>query len=424
MNSELALKQKVGCKMRSKEKVNLLLLAVFTLFFFCTLLQPYLKGILLYSLVILWFISALFIDTRWLYKSKVFLLAVIGYSVIVLADGVAGKTQTEIDNLIKSYVYSFAFMLMGVFYACNYRKFSFKYYFLMLFAALLISNICTIVGLRQYPTASRDLASGNSELSETFKKLGIGGYSFIYQTPYIVALLLLMFSMKMKLWKKLVLIASVILFSYTVLKSNYTTAFLTVIMAIVLSVCFKSGRNNVLKIMVLLLLVITAYIFRVQILEIGISFFDQDSVIAMRLSELLDSLRPGSDITFNRINLMLKSFDAFAESPIIGGFGKVKTIGGHSDFIDSLGRFGLIGFFFYNLIFFEVARVQYKMLKTKKCKTYFILIQFLFFFNRLTNTVMSSQGIFAVVFLLVPVMLLIIEQKYIEKYVKKYVDEQ
>lgn len=412
LNREFALRQSIyRIKMGSKEKLNMLLLTVFSIFFFLTLLQPYLDGMILLPLVVIWFISAISIDISWLRKSKIFLMAIFVYAILIFFDGLATRTQTEIDNLLKSYVYSYSFILMGIFYACNYKRFNFKYYIYIMLIATIISSICTIIGLREYPTASRDLASGISSLTDTYKQMGIGGYAFTYNVAFIVAAIIFVMTKKTGIFQKLLIIACVVLFAYTIYKTDYTTAFLMMAMTIALAVIFMSGKNNILKILILMFVALIAFIFRVQLLQLLIGIIGEDNVISMRLGEFLEFLRPGSDVTFNRLELMKESFGAFFNNPLFGELGAIKTIGGHSDFVDSLGRYGLIGFIAYNTIFFEAARLQYKQFSSKKFKVYFIIIQALFLFLRVVNTVMGSQSIFGAVFVLSPMILLHCEQK-------------
>ncbi len=405
MNNSLAYAMnKQTTRVTFRKAINLLSMFIFTLFFMFTPLQPYLDGSVLYALFGIWIISALTIDRRWFKKSVPVIVCILIYGLIIISDGIIIDSKAQIYDLGQSYIYSFGFMLMGIFYCYNFRRFKLNKFFMLFILALAISSVLTIIGLNKYPTASRDMASGINPLVPTFKQMGIGGYGYIYQIPYYVLLFIFMLSAKRNTAiKNIILLALIVLCSLMVYKSDYTTALLIVLASIILAILFKSGKNSFIKCAIILLLVLIAYIFKVQILEAVASLFDKDTVIYMRLKELQATFIYG--IEFNRFELMKRSIDAFFASPIWGQFGIVKTVGGHSDFVDTLGRYGIIGFIVYNAIFFLVARLQYKQLHTGKYKVYFLVVQFVFLFNRITNTVLGSQNIVAAVYFIVPTIL-------------------
>ena len=389
---------------------NLLFLTIFVVFFYSTLLSAYLKGIVLYSLMALWLITALMIDASWFFKSKTCILAIFIYLIIVFGDSLSTNNLVNIEVMLKSQIYSFAFMLMGVFYSYNFRKFDMRLFIFIIFATLLISYIATILGLKQYPRASRDLASGMNPLCPQYKKMGIGGFAFIYNTPYLIATMVFMIYSKIKLSKKIILFVLIGLFGYTVIKSDYTTAAVTVLLAIGLVVIFASGKNTQLKIIVLVFLGIFALVTLPYILKIVLNLIsNKDSIIWMRIDELLQALT-NPDVEFNRFELMEKSIMAFIHNPFVGEFGvQMKSIGGHSDFVDSFGMYGLVGATVYNSIFLLVALYQYKQLRNKKVQICYIILQGILLLNRVTNPILGNQNISGSAFLICPILLMYID---------------
>lgn len=395
---------------------NLLFMSVFVIFFFCTFLSSYLDGVVLYVLIALWFVTASFIDTKWLKTASGFIIALIIYFFIILIDNLIQGTYKELEDFIKSTIYFFIFMLMGIFYSCNKEKFNFKLVLIFIFTVILISYIATYAGLIKYPNASRDLASGINPLCETFKKMGIGGFGFIYQTPYLIIALIFIFNGSLKVWKALVLVGAIVIMSFTVVKSQYTTATITVVAAIGLSLIFLSNKNNRVKIVVLIILAMMIVLLRVQLLELVLKLYpDKDGTIWMRLNELLLSMSENSDSEFNRIVIMKKSFDAFLNNPLIGELGKEKSIGGHSDFVDMLGQFGLIGFIVYNAIYYYAAKCIYKNLNSKKLKTCVIILQVILLLNRFTNPMYSAQSVSGAAFLIAPLILFSMDKSMASK---------
>ena len=389
---------------------NLLFLTIFVVFFYSTLLSAYLKGVVLYSLMTLWLITALIIDTSWLKKSKLFVLSVLVYIAIVFLDSIIIQNYTNIMVMLKSQIYSFMFMLMGVFYSRNYKKFNMRIFIYILFAALISSYIATIMGLKVYPNASRYLASFSNPLCFQFKKMGIGGFGFIYSTPYLIAVMIFMMNSKIKLSNQIILFVLIGLFGYAVIKSNYTTAVVTVFLAIGLGVIFVSGKNIQLKIIVVAFVGIFALVTLPYILKIVLNLIsNKDSIIWMRIDELLQSLTK-PDVEFNRVELMKKSIMAFIHNPFVGEFGvQMKSIGGHSDFVDCFGMYGLVGAIVYNSIFLSVALYQYKQLRNKKVQICYIILQGILLLNRVTNPILVSQNISGSAFLICPILLMYID---------------
>ena len=389
---------------------NLLLLTIFVVFFYSTLLSAYLKGIVLYLLMALWLITALMIDTSWFFKSKTCILAIFIYLIIVFGDSLLTNNLANIEVLLKSQIFSFAFMLMGVFYSYNFRKFDMRLFIFIIFATLLISYIATILGLKQYPRASRDLASGINPLCSQYKKMGIGGFAFIYSTPYLIATMIFMIYSKIKLSKKIILFVLIGLFGYTVIKSEYTTATLMVFLVIGLGVIFASGKNTQLKIIFVVFLGILALVMLPYILKIVLNLIsNKDSIIWMRIDELLQALTK-SDVEFNRMELLETSFMSFVRNPIWGEFGiKNKTIGGHSDLVDCFGLYGVIGAIVYNTIYVSIAVCQYKQLLNKKTRICYIILQSSLLLNRIINPILGSQNICGSAFLICPILLMYID---------------
>lgn len=386
--------------------INLLAMLLYVAFFFCTFLNYYLDGIILLSLFVIWFVTAIFIDFSWINKSPIFILSMIAYMLLIVIDWLVSGYKADVESLIKSHIYSYIFMIMGLFYVYNSKKFNFKYVLYAIFILMLISYIATIVGLQKYPTASRDLASGINPLCDHFKKIGIGGFAFIYQTPIIIASCILIIN-NIKLQQKILLLLFVLIMIFTVYQSDYTTALITVFISIMLIIYFKSGKNTLLKFIILGIVSIVVYLLRVQILEFIVNnVIKEDNIIRMRLIEFLKSMT-SDDVEFNRFELMKESLEAFVKNPIIGEIGLAeKSVGGHSDLVDTLGKYGIIGFILYNVMFLNLMWKNFKTYKNIKFKIGYAIICFIFIFTRLNNSIIGAQNISGAMFLVSSIILL------------------
>ena len=216
---------------------------------------------------------------------------------------------------------------------------------------IVITAGTSIIGLLEYPEATRVMASSYSEIDDSiFLKQGIGNYnffgSFIFLFPVIV------YSLKKKIFNvsnKLIYLGILILFVSLVL-ANFTTALMLSI-AFFLYSFFINKRKMFLSLFLALILILSFFVLNGLISEMfyftakmtsnsNISGDLQNKLIEIgRLIEFLEY-----DKTSNlggRVLLSLKSIDKFLENPIIGG----GWGGGHSTWLDRLGFFWFIGFF-------------------------------------------------------------------------------
>lgn len=386
--------------------LNQLFMLAYAFFFIFTFASPYTRAWSLYLLSACWLITALMIDMRWLNQSKWIIISLILYVSILLIDDLLLGRISEFLTFIKGRSFFFIFIIMGVFNAANFNKFNFSLVCKIIFLLLFISYVATFLGLLKYPSASRDLASsGLHEMNPYYQKIGIGGFSFIYHSFYLMVLILFLLKDHKKWYSKVFLIFCVVFIYITIYKSNYTTAFLLATAALILSLFFLNGQHSGIKVLILLLAGLVLLIFSVPCIQFVIKYLitDESSTIRIRLTELMDALV--GDIEFNRISLIKQSFQAFQENPFFGELGKVKTIGGHSDFFDIFGSYGLIGAIIYNSIFFSAMCFQYKKLKSAKYKRCLLIIYVVFMALRIMNPILASQSIACIIFLICPIFL-------------------
>ncbi len=385
---------------------NQLIMLAYSFFFIFTFASGYSRATVLYLLGVLWFFSALLIDVSWLSRIKLLLAALAMYLLLLLFNDLLIGTPTEIKVFLKNYIYFFFFLFMGLFYTFNFEKFRFNLTWKIMLLMLFISYVATFLGLLKYPSASRDLASsGIHEMNSYYQKIGIGGFSFIYHSFYLMIALIFLINKKMEWYVKAFLVFFIFFIYITIFKSNYTTALLLASLSLVLAVLFVSGKYTGIKLLLLVLAGILLLIFSVPILQFIVNFIftDESNTIRIRLVELLEFLT--GEVSFNRVELLKLSIEAFLKNPLLGEFGKIKTVGGHSDFFDTFGSFGLVGTVLYNTVLFSAIYYQYKSLKTPKYRRCMLIIHFILFLSRFTNTLLYSHSIACVVFLLCPILL-------------------
>lgn len=232
--------------------------------------------------------------------------------------------------------------------------------------SITVTMVMTINTLRQYPGASRVLASNSFEKygANKYRKMGSGGFDFIYTLVLLVPVAITA-SIKSKGINKIIAVAVSVGMIVTILLSGYTTAILLMSVACILLLCSVNKLTLGITI-VLLPVVIWGYLtFRSEISNWLIKISEQFSSQSVQghLEEIADIIAQRSDVgDLNRTQLYLKSFDAFLRHPIIGAYISEGSgsVGGHSTLLDLLGGCGLIVFFLYTGFlttwYFRIAR--------------------------------------------------------------------
>ena len=197
-------------------------------------------------LFILWLITS---DLKWLTKKLSWnLLFILTFFITFIPYVFVGNLQYGAagGNII---LVNFPLFFVGLFinhYYMFYKK-DYKtlgkiaFYFILFFT---IGSVQTYFGLLKYPMASRQLATGSSEFSEMYGRIGIGGFGFIYSgTVLLVAILYSilrgknLFSLNSKI---LMIFASVVIF-LMLLKASFATSLLITFCGLLL-ILFVRGK--------------------------------------------------------------------------------------------------------------------------------------------------------------------------------------
>ena len=194
-----------------------------------------------------------------------------------------------------------------------------------------------------------------------YKMANIGNLTFTYSLVLLIPQLI--FLIKSRIVKRLISIAMLVVLVMTILKTEYTTALL--LMAISFLLFFMPihiTRKHILGLIVVAGIIFIFSKLFISDLLIGISSSVGSETMAARLNDLGMLLKNGmtsadeGDIG-SRMELYKMSIQSFLESPLCGG---IKSIGGHSLFFDSLGRFGLLGLAAFIISYKKIWNEFYK----------------------------------------------------------------
>ena len=265
-----------------------------------------------------------------------------------------------------------------------------------IFICTCFTCITSIIGLLQYPQASRYLSSRIEGVYDLYTSMNIGGYGFIYSLIFLIPIIVCLISNSAKKTLRCLFMVILVLFLSTILLSQYMLAILFSLAALLVSLFLVAKPHYKL----LMFFVMT--IFFIAVVSIGgiANVFLQASNFALKTENTflvsrfveLSNIFSGNGLdgdAASRSMLYSASFNTFMSNPFLGNSVGNGNIGGHSTFLDVLAATGIVGFSLYLFLIFWNFKMFFKEpLKTSKV---FIFLIILFFFLSLINTVLFEQ---------------------------------
>lgn len=306
--------------------------------------------------------SEIFIKRKYLYL----IWFVIGYSFLGLIYGGPIQIIKNISMVILVLAPFFIFDWTFSPVRKNNREQNSKLLIKVMTPVLIYNVIATLYYLFRNPYIARYMANFDSSRGID-RSMGIivdlpiaigGGYVLIYGIILLpVVLLYLAKNIYSKLLTKISYITIAAFLLYFVIKSGFATAFILStagIIFVILSAKNQKIINNIL--IVSLIIVVSIVLMNTQLLSdiinIITSVLPQDSIISVRLNEIVPALYGTSSniSSFSmRLNGLETTLNAFLENPILGvgykvGFDYIAVssfIGLHTEWIDLLAQYGL-----------------------------------------------------------------------------------
>lgn len=251
--------------------------------------------------------------------------------------------------------------------------------FILIYYSNLVYNI--FLGY-QFPNIFEEQES--TEESIAFRvMMNIVSTEFIVVGYWLIgALLMVTLVVKEKLWRLLCVLFILPISYFMLFQSTRGTAVLLLIVEIVgLLLALFEPKNHTRRrgyyLFTVIALVLLVLIMFIPLMEWIISHLQSDR-LAERLNDLIDFRQYGGNVDYvaegsftQRILLAQTSLNSFVSSPIsffigigdhtqsFGGDLIASGIGGHSEFIDVLARYGLVGAF----VFWKIMKNHYEMLR-------------------------------------------------------------
>lgn len=397
-----------------KRVLNQGLLCLLSAIFVLTPLEAYIQMIIIVGLFGLWFVSTLFIDSKWVKQTIPYFSFLI---FVIVLDYILGSIWYDptLQLLGVNKIPLFIWPILFLFYARHLDLMKWPLWIIL--GMLLCSAIYTYIGNMLFPGASRALASASDELAEAraeFKAMFIGGYDFIYAVTFMLLPLLLM--ARHAVVNKLMVIAYVIFMSITILTGAY---FMSVLFSIVMILLSVVDVKNISRFLVSIIVVgILAYAVQDAILDWLIAFGESiDSEILSKRALLLKE--GGYTYEYgegNRFALYRNAFENYLDRPLLGALEGVDITyrrSGHSALLDYLEKYGLLSIV-YVMFFRKVYKDTSSALRSVYIHTEYMMYYIAFMIFLLVNGFAGADMLAYMVFFCAPIMFLMTDRKIIK----------
>lgn len=368
-------------------------------------------GIFRYLIIVIcgvWFVSSVLIGRRWIYDlipisfiGSTYLILITLYVIFDYGDGTLMRLVAPL--------FLFFYAYMGRFYFLRGNKKTINIILFWIALCFIFTATSTLKVIFDNPEASRIVtnSSNSPEVDAYFESLNVAGYGFVYGILILIpALIGSLKSLSGALSKFLVSIVFALSIALVFL-ANYTIAIIMLLLALTLPF-LHIKRRGVLMLPLLFVLLIILYPFLNELLISVLTFIGELSPsirTAGRMDRLTDYLSRGSDFQSltGRTALFGNSLRSFFSSPLIGVgayYSSWPTIGNHAQFIDDLGRYGLLGALPFFVFMFRVLQKSYVSLGNIKNRTNFVDSCLLFCILGFLNPILTNNIVFSVFFVL------------------------
>ncbi len=320
--------------------------------------------------------------------------------------------RVQLDTI--SFVYycfaSLTFVFGGMALYSSGDETMLKRLFIFLTVIYFITAITTILGLNVYPLAARELARGSTydtsldftARKNIYRSMNIASWSQIYGMLFAIPASLFIWKKKRNLF---FLVFCVVLGVMMVFSQITFAVLLAIALVFGMLILRESTAKTVIASLVILIIALLVLINLEGILNFAVQVSNDAGLdfLSTKLGDLQTLLlyRNAVGDASSRGELYGRSFDTFLHSPIagllIGGKAGLDNIGYHSDFLDMMGTFGLVGLIVMIISVSKYFSFLRRVESDTKRELMIIMIGFLVLF--VLNPVFNSPQIFAGAFL-------------------------
>lgn len=321
-------------------------------------------------------------------------------------------------NLLYVLFQWFAWPLLGFFVTENLTRKSQNALLWGYLLCISITALTTSYGCTLYPSAARAMANGSfaeneTELVSIYRSMNIGSFQYVYTLVLLIPLVLCLSN---KYWKK-VCYFIIALLLFTIYKTEYTTALLLSVCSILFLIFpvaknVKTAKKWLIPIL-LVALVSLPLIGEIMNFIASIIGSEQMSQRFLELSMSLNGQQLDEDSDFGtRLFLWKMSFITFFKNFFTGVYFTTdiydthRYVGGHSFILDTMARFGIIGFIFIVWMFKRLYKI-YILPYNRRPEYIYILTVFIL---NIVQCIINTVSIEFVFVFLIPLLVSIISE--------------
>ena len=366
-----------------------------------------------FSLIIVWILTSLLLEKRWisnfiglLFYESLFIMGLL----IIYASNPNGFDTSNTLFYILFFFWPFAYEFYSI-RALHIQKRIIKVSLFFFFVGMFF----TYRGLMIYPEAARTLANTSRDYATYYTSLGIGGYGFIYGLVFLtgVVFFLILNNKFVKKINKLYIYTFFLLQVLVVVKANYTIALMFLALNIFLVLIAFNSKNPIITSFFLVFIMTVLYVFKIQVADVFVYLARTLNMQTpqLKLLELKNVLFAQNIYDLERFQRYFISLETFLNSPILGSRGENNfLVGGHSEILDHLAKYGISGFLFLATILksFKLQRIK---IINRNQKLILLLVQLSFIMFAMINTFIIGYPIMMVVFFLNPLIFSAIDKE-------------
>lgn len=368
--------------------------------------------VLFLAIASLWFLTSVSIGRKWLYD--IMFMSMFGsiYIMFMVLYYVFGYGDMKLSRLV-SPAFLFLYAFMGYFYSTQARKKTIHTILFFVAISFIVTSFTTSFTLLENIDASRLMTSSSTspEITEYLESRNVAAYDFVYGVVVLIPILIMCFRYLKKSSKKSFLMISIVtVLAFTVIVlSNFTTAYFLLLLAITLALLTNNKRPFVsMLILGIFLLMVSPFLLDLlNLFLITMKNMIPSMRTQIKLEGIISIINGNIDYgsVTSRSGLLRNSIESFLSAPIFGVgayYSNREVIGIHAQFIDDLGRFGIVGAIPIFTFMFLILKKVFMRIQDRKIKNAYLYSAFIFFLLGFMNPT-QAYGISFSVFFMLPV---------------------
>ncbi len=277
----------------------------------------------------------------------------------------------------------------------------------LIFAALIFDYAYSIWVLTQDPNASRIAATGSVLEKSPYDVINaVGNFDAVYGGISVVTILLCMLQNAKRgaLQKCLLLVILALAFVF-IFMASYATALVLLLFAVALVFASRNRFFAGLLVTSLALILICHEAIGQWIAEQSVHFSNMETLQKkiIDFGQMLKTFETAGtyDGSEGRLARMQWSLDTFKQYPIFGGHGvSGAKIGGHSELLDMLGKYGIVGFGLLAAFLVTLYKDIQKKLHTSHMKKCCNIVFFVWSITAVLNPALYSLQMMPIILML------------------------